>query len=129
MDYMIGKRIRLNRKAAGLTQAELAQKLGIPPQSIGQWERGERQPKLDTLLRIASALDTPLEELVDLEGALAADRAEKTHVVVPNDILADVLDILDVFVSVKQQARRRIVEYAQELVLIDKYRKKNPEED
>ena len=122
MDNMIGKRIRLNRKAAGLTQAELAQKLNTPPQSIGQWERGERQPKLDTLLRIASALNTPLEELVDL-GALAADRAEKTHVVVPNDILEDVLDILDVFVSVKQHARRRIVEYANEVVLIDKYRK------
>ena len=52
----IGQRIKDARKKAGMTQAELASKLDIPPQSIGQWERGERRPKLETLDRIAAAL-------------------------------------------------------------------------
>lgn len=36
----IGERIKEFRLKAGLTQSELAEKLGIPYQSIGQWERG-----------------------------------------------------------------------------------------
>ena len=41
---IIGKYIKTARIKAGLTQVELAQKLGIPYQSIGQWERGKRKP-------------------------------------------------------------------------------------
>ena len=51
-----GQRIKAARKAAGLTQADLANKVGVPYQSIGQWERDERNPKLETLERIAAAL-------------------------------------------------------------------------
>lgn len=60
-----GQRIKAARKKRGFTQAELAEKLGIPYQSIGQWERNIRNPKLGTLLRIAEALDVPIDELTD----------------------------------------------------------------
>ncbi len=59
-----GQRIRAARKRAGLTQADLASKLGIPYQSIGQWERDVRNPKYETLQRIADALETPLSGLL-----------------------------------------------------------------
>lgn len=51
-----GQRIRDARKKAGMTQMELAQKLNIPFQSISQWERDLRNPKFDTIQRIADAL-------------------------------------------------------------------------
>lgn len=51
-----GQRIKAARKKAEMTQAELAAKLGIPYQSIGQWERDIRNPKRETLERIADAL-------------------------------------------------------------------------
>lgn len=51
-----GQRIREARKKAGLTQAQLAEKLGIPFQSISQWERDIRHPKRETMERIADAL-------------------------------------------------------------------------
>ena len=56
----IGERIKEFRLKAGLTQSELAEKLGIPYQSIGQWERGLRSPKIETLQKIADALNVPL---------------------------------------------------------------------
>lgn len=52
-----GQRLKMARKKAGLTQAELAAKLGIPYQSISQWERDLRQPKAETLEKIAEALE------------------------------------------------------------------------
>lgn len=60
----IGESIKMARKKAGLTQKALADKLGIPYQGISQYERGIRNPKLETLERIASALEIPLEDLL-----------------------------------------------------------------
>ena len=54
MNY--GKRIRTARIASGLTQKELAQKLGVSAALVGQYETGIRNPKIDTLNRIAEAL-------------------------------------------------------------------------
>lgn len=55
-----GERIKEARKMANMTQAELAEKMGIPYQSIGQWERDIRNPKIETLQRIAEALNCSL---------------------------------------------------------------------
>lgn len=58
-----GQLIKAARKEAGLTQAELAAKLNVPYQSISQWERGTRSPKIETLERIADALGVPISEI------------------------------------------------------------------
>lgn len=51
-----GQRIRAARKKAGMTQAELAERLEIPFQSVSQWERDVRNPKKETLEKIAEKL-------------------------------------------------------------------------
>ena len=61
-----GQYIKRARQKAGMTQAQLAEKLGIPYQSIGQWERDIRNPKLDTLKRIAAALNITIQELAGI---------------------------------------------------------------
>lgn len=58
-----GQRIKEARKRVGMTQNELAIKLGVPFQSVSQWERNTRKPKIDTLQKIASALGVNLVEL------------------------------------------------------------------
>lgn len=60
-----GQRIKNARKNANMTQAELAQKLEIPFQSVSQWERDIRRPKKETLANIAKALDVDPLELSD----------------------------------------------------------------
>ena len=60
-----GERIKLARKNANITQADLATKLDIPFQSISQWERDVRKPKLATLQRIATALGVSVSSLMD----------------------------------------------------------------
>lgn len=71
-----GERIKAARVAAGLTQAELSSKLEVPFQSVSQWERGTRNPKLATIKRIAKALGITVAELMglsDVENIITKD--------------------------------------------------------
>lgn len=60
-----GERIKAARKRAGMTQAELAEKMGISFQSVAQWENDLRNPKQETIKKIALALNAPISELMD----------------------------------------------------------------
>lgn len=72
-----GQLIKAARKSAKMTQAELADKLGIPYQSVSQWERDTRKPKYDTIKRIADAMGVDWISLVDddesMKGRALAD--------------------------------------------------------
>ena len=59
-----GQRIKAARKKAGMTQAALAEKLGISYVNISQLEKDQRNPKLETLQRIANALGTSISNLL-----------------------------------------------------------------
>lgn len=48
--------IKKARKDAGITQAELAERLGITPQMISQYERGSKKPSFETAEKIFNAL-------------------------------------------------------------------------
>ena len=62
----IGDRIRALRKEKGLTQKELAQKLGVSASMIGQYETSVRKPKFETVEKIADALGINIMEIVDM---------------------------------------------------------------
>lgn len=59
----ISKKIRKARKAAGLTQAQLAERSGIPQSHISRLENGEHSPSAQTLQRLAKAMNLRYEEL------------------------------------------------------------------
>ncbi|MBQ2433145.1 MAG: helix-turn-helix transcriptional regulator, partial [Clostridia bacterium] len=57
MNYnALGKRIREQRRALGLTQEQLAEKVGVSLSFIGHIERGSRKASLDTLVAICNAM-------------------------------------------------------------------------
>lgn len=67
----IGDNIRFHRRKLGISQKELGEKLGgISQQQIGQWENGLANPKLETQIKIASALNVPVSLLNDSLGWL-----------------------------------------------------------
>lgn len=65
MDY--GANIKAARKAAGLTQKQLADRLGISFVNISQLENNQRTPNLATLQRLADALGI---HIFDLRGGI-----------------------------------------------------------
>lgn len=67
----IGNNIRFYRRKLGLSQKKLGEKLGgITQQQIGQWENGDKKPKIETQLKIAAALGIPVSQLNDTLGWL-----------------------------------------------------------
>ena len=63
----LGARLRQLRKAAGLTQAELARRTGIHRPNIARVEAGRHTPSLETLARLASAIGVPTTAVL-MEG-------------------------------------------------------------
>lgn len=59
---LIGARIKEFRKQAGLTQEQLAEKVDLDARHLSRLEVGRHFPSLDSLERIAAALNVPLAE-------------------------------------------------------------------
>jgi transcriptional regulator with XRE-family HTH domain len=66
----LANRLRKGRDVAGLTQAELAEQLGVTSQAVSQWERGETTPGKRNIPGIAAVLNIRADELL---GLLAED--------------------------------------------------------
>lgn len=62
----IGEQIRNYRKKAGLSQKELGKRLGVSQQHIAQYENEKRIPKIETIQRIAAALDIDLFDIISV---------------------------------------------------------------
>lgn len=58
-----GKNLQYERKLAGLTQKELAAKMGIKQQQLSRWERDKIEPTVSSIVALAKALDVTYNEL------------------------------------------------------------------
>ena len=65
LTYKLGSKIRILRKAAGLTQEQLAEMVDVSVNFIGYIERGQRAPSISTLEQIAQGLDVSLKDLFE----------------------------------------------------------------
>lgn len=70
-DKIIGRNIRNARKAMGMTQEDVAERLGVSTPYIGKLERGERSANLDRLATLVPILKVPIEILV--QGSVPVD--------------------------------------------------------
>jgi transcriptional regulator with XRE-family HTH domain len=62
----LGHRIARQRRAAGLTQAELAEQVGVQPETISRLETGKRRVSLEMMALISECLSLELHELFRL---------------------------------------------------------------
>ena len=60
-----GKNLKNERVAAGLSQSELAKKLGIKQQQLSQWECDKVEPTLYNIVSLLKVLDIKFEDLLD----------------------------------------------------------------
>lgn len=71
-----GRDIKLIRQQKGMTQAQLAAAVGTTSQNISQYERGVRNPKIETLQRIAAALGEDITALIPTQRENPKEYAE-----------------------------------------------------
>ena len=60
----IGQMIRDARIRKGMTQAGLAENIGVSQGAVGQWEQGMTIPRPKHIIRLSSLLEIPVEELL-----------------------------------------------------------------
>jgi transcriptional regulator with XRE-family HTH domain len=64
MKEHIGKNLRKHRRRAGLSQEEVGIRASLHRTEVGLLERGERLPRVDTLVKLAGALEVSPGELL-----------------------------------------------------------------
>ncbi len=82
-----GQRLRALRAERGISQDTLAERTGIHATAIGRLERGTREPRLKTILRLADGLRTQPGKLLDHLGErrLTAEEFEQLAGHLPTD--------------------------------------------
>jgi len=75
--HLIGSRIKQLRKARGVSQEALSEKIGMSSKYLSSIERGQENPTLDTFLRLAKALEVNVFELFNYSQTPSPKEAKK----------------------------------------------------
>lgn len=116
VDVYVGKRVRHRRWMVGMTQQQLAEKVGIKFQQIQKYETGMNRVSASRLWDISEALGVPVAFFFDgIDATASADVAATGSV--PADILADkeALELVRSYYSIPENQRRRLFELARVL--------------
>lgn len=77
-----GETIVLLRKEKGMTQKELADKLGVTDKAVSRWETGKNYPDIETLKKLAEVLEVSVNELLQGDIKLAENKKNKKKKIV-----------------------------------------------
>lgn len=133
------------RKKCGLTQKELANKIGVSQNAVYNWETGKRDLSIDMIEKIANILDVtpnqligwePLhaEPLIDEQETEIEHQAKQTEKELELRKLGyEPVDLLEsrtraAFQKLNRKGRKRAVEYVEDLTKIPEYRKDNSDQ-
>lgn len=86
---MLGPRIAALRRAAGISQSELAQKLKISPSAVGMYEQGRREPALDILAAMAEIFGVTIDFLVTGKAGSSEEENRLTQLLLDRVNAAD----------------------------------------
>lgn len=95
MNLEIAKRLYEYRKNAGLSQDQLAEKIGVSRQAVSKWERGEASPDTDNLIALSEVYNVSLDELI--KGKTKIDNQQEES--------APTVSIEDGFIYVRDEKR------------------------
>lgn len=120
----IGKRIKISRKNAGLTQEELARKIGKTESSIRKYEKGLTQIPFDVLESIAQALNvSPYDLTMDSDFLQSSTKTIEGIQVLFG---AGAVSLLENYDSLNDTGKKKANEYVADLTEQPKYKKEPP---
>ena len=105
----IGKKIRQLRFRTGLTQEQLADKLGLGPQAVSKWENAAAMPDITMLPLLAEIFGVSIDELFDLSSEQRLNRIENrldTEEDLPQDVFMEYEEFLKGRLSEEQYRKR-----------------------
>lgn len=115
VDVHVGKRVRHRRWLVGMTQQQLAEKVGIKFQQIQKYETGANRISASRLWDIAEALEVPVSFF--FEGLEETAKGDDQKSGVPADLMGDkeALDLVRSYYAIPENQRRRLFDLARVL--------------
>ena len=116
------EKIKFYRKEKGLTQKELSARAGIPTISLQQYESGARCPKIETLQKIAKALEIPVNNIRSDSDLMVEDMlfTISDTVVKPMD---ELIKLQNAFTKLNKKGQEKAASYVEDLTKIPEYKK------
>lgn len=71
--------LKLFRKKFGLTQEQIAERLGVSRQAVAKWERGDSLPDIDNIIALADLYEVTIDSLVRNMTTIGDTTDEKKH--------------------------------------------------
>ena len=115
VDLHVGKRIRHRRWIVGITQQQLAEKVGVKFQQIQKYESGANRVSASRLWDISETLAVSIDFF--FEGIEKSQEKLDFRDVIPVDLMGDkeALDLLRSYYSIPEHQRRRLFDLARVL--------------
>lgn len=107
----LGKKIRQLRFKAGLTQEQLAEKLGIGAQAVSKWENAVAMPDITTLPLLAEVFGVSIDDLFDLTVEQRLNRVENRLDIekeLPQDVFREYEDFLKIQLKNEVHSKRAL---------------------
>lgn len=73
----LGMMISSLRKAKGMTQLELAEKMGVTDKAVSKWERDLSYPDINTIPKLADLFDTSVDELMQGQTVMKENKKNR----------------------------------------------------
>ncbi|MEY4250578.1 MAG: hypothetical protein RJA87_2211 [Pseudomonadota bacterium] len=113
IDQHLGKRVRRRRRLLGLTQLQLAEKVGVRFQQVQKYECGANRMSAARVWQVAKALEVPVAYFFDGLSDGADDAFEHER----QDMFAqkETLDLIKAYYDLDERPRRRLLDLAKSL--------------
>jgi transcriptional regulator with XRE-family HTH domain len=113
-----GARLLARREAAGLTQAELAHRIGEKQTTLSLWERSGRPPRADALPKLAKALGVSIEALL----GEASDDAPLAPIADNPGHVGELERAFDEVRALPRRQQKRVLEFV--VAFVNEYKRK-----
>ena len=113
IDQHLGNRVRRRRRLLGLTQLQLAEKVGVRFQQVQKYECGANRMSASRVWQLAIALEVPVAYFYDGLSDEAEPAAEHER----RDMFAqkETLDLIKAYYDLDERPRRRLLDLAKSL--------------
>lgn len=120
---MFDDRLKKLRLARGLSQAQLAAELGLPQKTYCNYERNEREPSSNTLIKIGAYFGVTLDYLLNFQ----CDNVNtEISISQNNDVSTEEIEHLKKYNMLNELGKQRLDERLDELLELPKYQKGKP---
>lgn len=123
----VSENIRFFRKKVGYTQKQLSELAGIATITLQQYELEKREPKLENLQKIATALGVPLAALLDIEETDQALNvlSDFKNVEVKQSKYPDMFNLSELkqYFSLNKKGKNKALSYIEDLAKLPEYTK------